>query len=162
MKKLHAVIVLAAASVLAGSAWADDASRMAKAEELLQVTKTEQNFKQMLDRIQTMMKTRADKQSPEGADKAAIAQKVAAIVDERLSWDKLKPQFVKMYADTFTDEDLDGILAFYKSAAGQAMATKTPELMDKAVRIAQAAMQDAQPDIRKALESPAPAKEEAK
>jgi hypothetical protein len=162
MQKHHGMIVLAAALALAGTAWADEASRIAKAEQILLATKTEQNFMQMLERAQTAMKTQALREIPADADKAAIEQKISQILSQRLSWDRLKPDFVKNYADAFTEEELDAVLAFYKSPAGQAMVTKIPDVMSKAVRLAQQALQEAQPEIRAVIAPPAPAKEEAK
>jgi uncharacterized protein len=160
MKNFRTVIGFAAVLV-AGTAWADDASKMAKTQELLQVTKMEQGFKQMLDQAQTMLKAQTARQKLAEADKAVVEQKTAQIVAEQLSWDKLKAQFLKAYADTFTEEELDATLAFYKSAAGQAWIAKSSEVRDKARVISQQAMQDAQAQIRKVIEQ-APPKDDAK
>jgi hypothetical protein len=47
--------------------------------------------------------------------------KLATILASALSWEKLKPIYVKLYADTYTEQEMDGIIAFYKSPAGEAM-----------------------------------------
>jgi len=156
MKPFRAVTGLVAALLLAGAAWADDASKLAKADELLRITKGDQSYKQMLDRAQAQLKAMAVRQAPSDADKAAVEQQVAPIVTEQLNWEKLRPQFVKAYADTYSEEELDGILSFYKSPAGQAWITKLPELNGRAVKVSQQAMQDAQAQIRKIAEQAAP------
>ena len=162
MKHFRTVIGFAAVLV-AGTAWADDASRTAKAEELLQVTKIGPGFKQMMEQAQTMLKTGASRLSQKlaDADRAAIEQKTAQIVSEQLNWEKLRVQFVKAYADTFTEEEIDGFLAFFKSPAGQAWIAKSSDVRDKARAISQQAMQDAQAQIRKLIEQATP-KEDAK
>ena len=152
MKQSRIIIGFAAAFLLAGGARADDASRMAKAQELLQVAKMDQGFKQMLERAQTSIKTQITRQATAAADKAAIEAKISPILSQQLSWDQLKPQYVKVYADTYTEEELDVILAFYKSPAGQAWFAKSPEVGEKARQITQQAMQDAQAQIRKVME----------
>jgi len=43
----------------------------------------------------------------------------------------MKPVMVQAYTETYTDQELDGILNFYRSPAGQAMVAKSPELMSK-------------------------------
>ena len=47
------------------------------------------------------------------------------------AWDKLEPMYFKVYRDTFTQEEVDGMLKFYKTAAGKAMITKMPMVMQR-------------------------------
>jgi hypothetical protein len=159
MKRSNTLIGLAAVLLAAGTAWADDASRLAKADELLKITKGDQNFKPLLARAQAILKGDAIRQEPAGADKAAraaIEQKVSQILAEQMSWDKLRPQIVKLYADKFTEEELDGILSFYKSPLGQAWTAKSADVTAEAVKVSQQALQDAQAQIRKVIEEAAP------
>jgi hypothetical protein len=82
----------------------------------------------------------------------AFQDKVAVVVSNALSWERLKPAYLKLYADAFSEEELEGILAFYKSPAGKAMVAKTPSLMQKATVVAQEKMTEAQPELRKLIE----------
>ncbi|HEY1207358.1 MAG: DUF2059 domain-containing protein [Bryobacteraceae bacterium] len=160
MKHSRTLIGFAAAFLLTGAVRADDASKMAKVQELFQVAKIDQGFKQMLDKTLVAVKAQAARQEPAGADKAALEQKVSEIASQLLSWDKLGPQFVKVYADTFTEEELDAILSFYKSPAGQAwFFGKSPEVGEKIRPITQQAMQEAQVQIRKVIEQATPAQQ---
>jgi hypothetical protein len=155
MGKLRITMGMAAALLLAGAAWADEASRTAKAEELLQLTNSDQSFKQMVDHARDIQKAQAAKLAlPEEAKEQAqqIQDKIMLIITDRLNWDKLKPVFVKLYADTLTDEELDGMVAFYKSPAGKAMLAKMPLLASKSIKVTQEAMQDVQADIRRIVE----------
>lgn len=160
MTHSRTLIGFTAAFLLAGAAWADDASRTAKAEELFQLAKIDQGFKQLLEHAQGTIKAQTARQEPAGADKTAIEQQVSQILSQQMNWDKLKPQYVKVYADTYTEEELDGILAFFKSPAGQAWFAKSTDVGDKARHITQQAIQDSQAQIRKVLEQAAP-KEDA-
>ena len=40
------------------------------------------------------------------------------------SLNKTKPALAKVYTDTYTEEEIDGILAFYKSPAGKVLASE--------------------------------------
>ncbi len=159
MKHFQTLLGLAA-FLLAGAARADDASRTAKAEELFQVAKMDQGFRQLLEHAQATIKAQTGRQAPAGADKAALDQKVSEILSQQMNWDKLRPQYVKVYVDTYTEAELDGVLAFYKSPAGQAWFAKSPELGDKTRLITQQAIQESQAQIRKLIEQAAP-KEDA-
>ena len=149
-----------AAFLLAGAARADDASRTAKAEELFQAAKMDQGFKQLLEHAQFTIKAQTARLEAAGADKAALEQKISEILSQQMSWDRLRPQYLKVYADTYTEAELDGVLAFYKSPAGQAWFAKSPELGDKTRLITQQAIQNAQAQIRKLIEQATP-KEDA-
>jgi hypothetical protein len=52
-----------------------------------------------------------------------------------------------MYIDTFTQEEVDGLLAFYRTPAGRAMIEKMPILLGKMMQQTQARMQRLMPQI---------------
>ncbi len=64
-----------------------------------------------------------------------------------MDWDKLKPEYAQLYMETFTQEEVDGLLAFYRSPAGRAMIEKMPLLMNKSLQLSQARMQKLMPRI---------------
>ena len=53
----------------------------------------------------------------------------SSAVRKALSWENLAPVYRDIYRQTFTGEDIDAIVAFYESPAGQRMLEKMPELM---------------------------------
>lgn len=44
-----------------------------------------------------------------------------SVMEESLSWQVLKEDYVAIYAQTFTEDELKGMLAFYKSSIGQSV-----------------------------------------
>jgi uncharacterized protein len=46
-----------------------------------------------------------------------------------LDWKKLEPMYVRIYQKTFTQQEIDGMIAFYKTPAGQAVMSKMPAAM---------------------------------
>ncbi len=70
------------------------------------------------------------------------------MVTQALSWEDLKPGYIKLFAQTFTESEIDGILAFYKSAPGQAMVSKTPALLTQASQLARQRITVVQPKLQ--------------
>jgi hypothetical protein len=70
-----------------------------------------------------------------GADadplKDSARRKLQAIVKEDLSWDKMKPVYARIYSETFTQEDVDGIIAFFETKAQKDYAARMPAVTQK-------------------------------
>jgi len=68
----------------------------------------------------------------------ASPAKFAKILREEMAWDKMHPLYVQIYQETFTQEEIDGLIAFYKSPTGAAFVEKMPIVMQKSMTLAQA------------------------
>jgi len=55
--------------------------------------------------------------------------KVTALVNEALKWEAVEPMFIDIYQSQMTQEEVDGIVAFYRSPAGKALVEKMPAVM---------------------------------
>jgi hypothetical protein len=131
---------------------------MAKAEEFLRVSHTEQMLSQTMSSVLNQTKSGAMQQmfgvtlTPEQTKQSEELQsKLVTILTNALSWEKIKPIYVKLYADTYTEQEMDGIIAFYKSPAGEAMLAKTPVIMTKSNELVQQLMATAMPEIQKLI-----------
>ena len=51
------------------------------------------------------------------------------MIKEVLDWNKLEPVYLRVYQKTFTQGEVDGLTAFYKTPTGQALLTKMPAVM---------------------------------
>jgi hypothetical protein len=143
-----------------GAAWADEASKAAKVEEMFRVTKSEAMMERSLAQVRAMQQAQAAKLDlgTDPAKKQQATEAINKLVTEHLGWEKLKPRFVALMAEAFTDEELDGILAFYRSAAGKAMVEKMPQFMAKTMGIVQGAMQEMEPEVRRIVDEAKQAK----
>ena len=70
----------------------------------------------------------------------AYASKIAQELKKEMSWDKLKGQYIKLYSDIFTQEEIDAQLAFYDSPAGRSIIEKIPVLTQKSMALGQQTM----------------------
>jgi len=60
---------------------------------------------------------------------------------EVLDWNKLEPMYVRVYQKSFTQGEVDGLIAFYSTPAGQALINKMPMVMQNTLNELQQMMQ---------------------
>jgi len=70
-----------------------------------------------------------------------LPAKMIAAVRADSGWATFKPVYVKAYQETFEQEEVDGMLAFYQSPAGQAFVRKMPAAFQKSTGVAAQRMQ---------------------
>jgi len=154
MTKLGAIAVLGCLVPL-GAAWAQESSKTAKVEEMFRLTKSEEMMQRSLEQVRAMQQAqvaRMDLPTEDKVKQQQIMDAINKVVASHLSWDKIKPRFVAIWAEAFTDEELDGILVFYRSPAGKALVEKTPQFMGKTMAIVQEAIQEMEPEILRITE----------
>lgn len=134
-----------------------DPAKRANIEELLSLMKVDRTVEQMLPQVQRMMAQAMQSSIPTGIrdsqDKATdigeLQNRVFALMKEKLTYANMKPDYVRLYDETFSAGEIAGILAFYKTPAGQAYLDKLPLLSAKSVELAQRMMTSLIPEIQK-------------
>jgi len=136
---------------------AQEPSKEAKIVRVLALMKaealTDQVFEQM--KAETASISAPNASEKERAHAREIQAKIMDLVKDRMNWEKMRPVYVKMYSETFTDEEIDGMLAFYQSPAGRAMLEKMPQLVAKIMALAQSQMAGLMPEIERPRQEPA-------
>jgi len=112
--------------------------------QLLVLTKAGKLMDTVFAQMDGMMKTslqQVTKGKPLSPEEQAIMDRqqarMIAIMKEELNWDKMKGMFVQTYRETFSQEEIDGLIAFYKSPVGQSFVDKQPEMMKRTVTLLQ-------------------------
>jgi hypothetical protein len=67
-------------------------------------------------------------------------RKYADSMRQELTWASLKPMYIKIYKETFDQEEIDGLTAFYSSKVGQTYINKMPIAMQKTMSAVQQRM----------------------
>ena len=155
MRKLIVTEIVAVVTAQANAAPASPDS----IETLLTVMKTEAMLDSMYASIEQIMQKSMQQAAggkPVTPEQRRILDAVPgsflAVMKSELTWEKLKPQFVQLYLETFDQEEIDGLLAFYRSAPGQAFINKMPTVMQKSMAIGQSQMQTLLPKMKAAIE----------
>lgn len=66
--------------------------------------------------------------------------KFEAIFRDEMSWPKMRALYVSIYQDALSQEEVDGMIAFYETPAGKAMIEKLPVVMNRTMVRVQAMM----------------------
>jgi uncharacterized protein len=123
--------------LVAGPAFANDAPPTEESiQQLLALTNVRQLLDQMNGQMDGLM-ANAMQSAQQGQaltpERQAVLdrmkEKMAAAVRESLNWDTLEPLYVRTYRASLTQDELDGMISFYKSPAGQAYIKKMPVIM---------------------------------
>lgn len=157
MKKILVSICI---TLMPFAGYAAEASRES-IEVLLELTHMQQVIEEMIPQMETIMKSTIDqsldlqKHSPEERQKAkafaeAFTKKMVPILKGQLDWQKMKEIYAPIYRDSFSQEEIDGLIAFYASPAGKAFTAKMPLVMKKSVAAVQQIMGPMLQEIRKA------------
>ena len=66
--------------------------------------------------------------------------KYKKIIRDELSWEKMMPSYIRIYRETFTDKELNDLIAFYESPTGKMFVKKTPVILEKTSSVMQQKM----------------------
>jgi hypothetical protein len=145
-------LVLALSLPLA--ARADDASHRAKAEQMMALLHTEEMVNKISDNIMKEVSDAAGKSlstapSPDQQAKFDDFKKQAAqVIEAQVGWKSLKDNFADVYAKNFTEDQLDAIIAFYKTPAGAALLANMPAVNEEVGKLGNARMNALQPQLK--------------
>ncbi len=135
-------------------AHADDASKRAKLDQLFVLMKLNSLMDQMMkagmsqgEQIGKSMFGNRPMSPDDQKILNAWELKVSALLQSTLSWKKLEPAYIDLYASTYSEEDIDGMLAFYKTPAGQHMVEKTSGLLTASQAIVMTRFKEVQPQM---------------
>jgi hypothetical protein len=140
------LITLLASLIFASLAHCAPAS-LESIDRLVADTKLEKLFDTMSTNVDQVMR-RSMEASTQGQQLSpaqrrvidATAAKFVQVMREEMTWDKMRPLYVQIYQESFTQEEIDGLIAFYESPAGVAFVEKMPFVMQKSMSIMQSRM----------------------
>ena len=109
-------------------------------KQLLEVTQARKLADSLMAQMDNLMQQAVaqaaqGREIPESVQKEIDRQRaeMVAMMKELLDWKKLEPMYVRIYQKTFTQPELDGMLAFYKTPAGAAVINKMPSIMQNSM-----------------------------
>ena len=74
---------------------------------------------------------------------------MATMMKDLLDWKKLEPLYVRVYQKTFNQQEVDGMIAFYKMPVGQTVIAKMPAVMQNTIEEMQQMMAPVMQKIQK-------------
>ena len=108
----------------------------ASLQELLEVAQAHKILDTTLAQMDTMMKN-VFQQITAGQPASLETQKifdkaqadVVSLCKEDLTWEKMEPIYLRIYRKSLSQSEVNGMIAFYKTPAGQAVINKMPLIL---------------------------------
>ena len=162
---MRKIVLLISAALLSSAAYCAPPSTES-VDNLFVVTKSETMVDSMLINIEQSMR--------QGMATAVKGQKITAeqqrnmdlfpakfakVFREEMNWASMRPLFTQIYQESYTQEEVDGLVAFYQSPIGVAYIEKMPIVMQKSMTLVQTRMGPMMEKMQAALKQ---AMEEAK
>ena len=112
----------------------------ASIKQLLEVAQTHKLVDSVIAQMNNLM-LQAIAQATKGQQISPKVQKdidqrrdeMVSLMKELLDWKKLEPMYVRIYQKSFTQPEVDGMIAFYKTPSGQAVISKMPAVMQSSI-----------------------------
>jgi hypothetical protein len=128
MKAFATLLSAALVAALPALGRADEKSHRQAVEELLQVTNMEKV-------LQTSMDTMLEAQVRANPRLTPYRDAMRKFFEKYMSWSSLKEDFVKLYMDEFSEEEVKQLTAFYRTPIGKKTLEKLPQLMVKGSKL---------------------------
>jgi hypothetical protein len=148
-------VVLALCLVTGAAQAADQAASEASVRELLEVNQTRKLVDGMFGQMDTMMQAsmkRATGDAVVTPEQQAVFDRMRAklitLIRDEMKWEILEPELMEIYRQSFTEEEVIGMLGFYRSPAGQAMIAKMPRVMQQSLETSQKHMAAMMPKLQ--------------
>ena len=139
-------------STAAAAAPASDAT----IRELMAVTQQRKILEGMRSQFDAMMNGAIQQalkgKAPNAKQQKAIDRmrdRMLAVLKDTTSWEKAEPIYLRLYRESFTEEEIAGMLSFYQTPAGQAVINKMPILVQKSVGEIQKLLAAVSPQMQK-------------
>jgi hypothetical protein len=151
---MKSIRLLAALLALATGAFAQDnnAAKLALAREAIAAVKADKMFDSMMAQMKQMSSQMAANALPSQAtpeQRKKFEEFQGKIMD--LSMESAKGMIAQMdqiYADVYSEAELNAMVAFFKSAEGQSMLAKQPQIMQRMMPLMQSMQRDLMPRIK--------------
>ncbi|WP_428243445.1 DUF2059 domain-containing protein [Gynuella sp.] len=133
------------------TAVAADSSKEAKVVELMDLMNMNALIDNMYAQMEPMLQNVSKELDIKPSEQPLFDQyykDVVAIMKADFSWEKMQPGMIDLYSRQFSEQEIDDMLAFYKTETGQAVLKKMPQLMQASMQLSQTLMQSAMPKMQ--------------
>lgn len=167
MKKIT-LLIMCAALLAPCLSVADEAAKNQLAGQLIETINLKRQFdksyQNMTSQFFPMLRQQVqahlakDGKVDEAAKKrlAGIEKKVSDLVAKEISWPKIKGDQIKVYASTFSENELKELNDFFKTPTGQKFIEKQQDVLKASYQITQKHLQSMMPKLNKLLEEALP------
>lgn len=121
-----------------------NASHLKIARQLLDLVHVDRTTKQTLDVLLKMQLQQQPKLKP-------YEDVLRAFLQKYMSWDSLKEDYARFYAEALSEDELRQIITFYKTPAGQKAIHTIPLLMARGAALGQQRVQENRAELQEMI-----------
>jgi len=131
----------------------EDSARLSLASQLLDAME----FCVMMDRGLEEMKSNQVRQMQALGDRSGAAntkdvERTFELIREAMDCSTLKADTAAIYADLFSEKELQGLIEFYQSEVGKSFSLKQTEMMKRSMEVSMKRMQKIMPKIMQTVQ----------
>jgi hypothetical protein len=136
----------------------DDSAKRAKLHVLFDEMHIDTNMQQIIDNLKNnvipMTESSLGDHVPQSLQNQVMEmqKEMFDLIEQQLGWKTLEPMYVDIYAKNFTNQQIDDLIAFYKTPTGQAYISKVPEITNEAMQATMTKMNSLQPQMQKLMD----------
>ena len=134
---------------------ADQISHRKAVEDLFLLTKTSKMMDSVKIQTKKILFQQLREQDIPEAKKPIFNKymsKMIELITNTVNWDKIKPQMTDLYVSNFSENEINNMLAFYRSPTGKKFVEKMPVIMQKSMEIGQKQSRTMIPKLNRLLE----------
>ena len=134
---------------------ADQISHRKAVEDLFLLTKTSKMMDSVKIQTKKILFQQLREQDIPEAKKPIFNKymsKMIELITNTVNWDKIKPQMTDLYVSNFSENEINDMLAFYRSPTGKKFVEKMPVIMQKSMEIGQKQSRTMIPKLNRLLE----------
>ncbi len=123
----------------------------ASVNELMQLTHVEGIIGSIYAQMDQMMAGMAQQMGIQASEEALFDQymsKLNTLIRNEINWENMQAPLRKVYTDNFTQQEVNDMVAFYRTESGKAMVRKMPTVMQQSMLMAQEKMMGLMPQVR--------------
>jgi hypothetical protein len=143
---------------MAQGAQAAEPASVDSIKELMDISQSKSLVELSVDQIDGNVKTTLDQlmqgQSVNPQMQEIIddtREKTVALMKRSMRWEDLEPKFIDLYQRTFSEEEVQGMLDFYRTDAGKAVIAKMPTVMQNSNVLMQQHMGTIMPELQQIM-----------
>lgn len=127
-------------------------SKKESVEELLVLSKAETLIETVYGQMDQMFKNMGKQLGVKPGEQELFNRfmsKVASLMKEEMSWDKMKGPMMDVYMKHYTEKEIQDMIAFYKSESGRSMISKQADVAKDTMMLRQKMVESFLPKLMK-------------
>jgi uncharacterized protein len=136
---------------IASLGYADSQTHRQAAEEVLRLTKVDKMLGPLIEQIQQVQIQQLQQMNLSREAYSAAQrylQRINDLVAREMQWQEIKNDYIGLYTDAFTEQELHELIQFYSTPLGRKAVEKMPVLMEQSMQLGQKKMMNIMPEIQ--------------